>query len=444
MKNMFPRVALGVLSSVLLGLSAHAEVKVFKNFSLIDSTAGKTTPASAMVVENGKITWVGPVKQLKVPAKATVTDLTGKFLLPGLIDLHVHIGAVRDLTQDQSFYSRASVEKDLRQYAAYGVTTVQSLGTDRDVIFDIRKEQHEGTPTYSRVYTAGQGLTYRGGYGGIIGINHPIGTPDEAIAEVNTQADKGADFIKFWVDDELGTMPRMPLEIRKAIIDTAHQRHLRAIAHVFYLEDAKSLVSMGIDGFAHMVRDQPVDQELLTAMKSHGVWQMAGTLSREASIFAFGERAPFLDDPFFKHSLSPTALALLESAERQKTISGNPHYDDYKRFLANALKSFKAMSDSGVKTGFGTDSGPPGRFGGYFDHWELEELVAAGFTPAQALKAATTDAAAYLGNQEIGAVAPGKWADLLVLDANPLVNIRNSHQISSVYIAGDMVPSVRP
>ena len=180
---------------------------------------------------------------------------------------------------------------------------------DKDLIFEIMK-QRKGRPAYARVYSAGQGLVYCtplatcatgantrpivGGYGGIYpGISHPVDNAADAVKEVDAQADKGADFIKLWVDDELGTLPKMPVDVRKAIIDEAHKRGLRAIAHVFYLEDAKNLVSLGIDGFAHMVRDKPADDELIAAMKAKGTWQMVGTLSREASMFAFGERAPF-------------------------------------------------------------------------------------------------------------------------------------------------------
>ena len=459
MKKTFTRLTLGLLAAGALSVVAHAEVKVFQNFTLVDSVKGVATPAQAMIVDNGKIRWVGPLAKLKTPERSIIEDLSGKYVMPGLIDLHVHLGTVRDLTQTAEFYTKQSVETDLRRYAAYGVTTVQSLGTDKDLIFDIMK-QRTGRPTYSRVYSAGQGLVYCtplatcatgantqpvvGGYGGIYpGISHPIDNAADAVKEVDAQADKGADFIKLWVDDELGTLPKMPPEIRKAIIDEAHKRGLRAIAHVFYLEDAKNLVSLGIDGFAHMVRDKPADDELIAAMKAKGTWQMVGTLSREASMFAFGERPPFLDDPFFKQSLSPKALELIESAERRKTVAGGPNYQNYMRFHANAVQSFKRFADAGVKYGFGTDSGPPARFGGYFDHWELEEMVAAGFTPAQALTAATRNAAEFLRAKDIGAIAPGRWADLLVLDANPLVDIRNTHKIAAVYLAGSKAPSVR-
>src|SRR5690606_3593092 len=156
---------------------------------------------------------------------------------------------------------------------------------------------------------------FEGGYGGLAGVNNQVATVDEAIAEVNAQADKGVDIIKFWMDDELGTMPKMPYEMSQAIIDTAHERGLRVTAHVFYLDDAKELVDQGVDAFAHAVRDQLIDQELIDAMKENGVWQQAETLSREASMFAYGETPPFLDDPFFRRSVSEETLEQLADPE---------------------------------------------------------------------------------------------------------------------------------
>jgi imidazolonepropionase-like amidohydrolase len=457
-KRLIQGFASAVALSAVLAASAHAEVKVLQNFSLVDSVAGRAIPKSALIMDNGKITWVGPASRLKTPDGAQVTDLAGRYLMPGLIDLHIHISAVQDLAQNPRFYTRQNIEKDLRQYAAYGVTTVQSMGTDTDLVFDIMK-QRTGRPSYARVYSAAQGLVYctpvatcstgitgtpfNGGYGGIIpGVNTPFDTVEDAIRAVDVQADKGADFIKIWVDDEFGTLPKMPPEIRKAVIDQAHKRGLRVLAHVFHLSDAKQLVEAGVDGFVHMVRSEPVDAAFVNAMKQKGVWQVAGTLSREASMFAFGTEPPFINDPFFAASLSPAALAALKNDQRKAGIANGPRYQEYMRIEARAQQGYKRLATSGVKYGMGTDSGPPGRFGGFFAHWELEEMVAAGFTPAQALTAATRSAAEWLKNDEIGAVAPGKWGDLLVLDANPLADIKNTHKISGVYIAGNKVPTV--
>jgi imidazolonepropionase-like amidohydrolase len=297
----------------------------------------------------------------------------------------------------------------------------------------------------TRVYTAGQGIVFKGGYGGVPGLNQQISTPADAAAAVDAQAAKGVDVIKFWLDDELGTMPKMPPEVSKAVIDAAHKHKLKVLAHIFYLADAKRVVDQGVDGLVHSVRDQPVDQALIDAMKAKGTWQLAETLSREASMFAYGvPPSEILNDPFFIAGVSPAALAELRSPERQKTVAGNPHFHDFPKFFDMAKANAKRLKDGGVPYGFGTDSGPPGRFPGYFSHWELALLVDSGFTPAEAIKAATSTAATFLNMTDLGSLAAGKQADLLVLDADPLVDIKNTRKINSVYIAGQQVPSVKP
>lgn len=423
--------------------AANAQTLLLSGFTLIDGTGAPSKPGMAMLVDNGRIKWVGPEAQAPHPDGVQPVDLKGKYVIPGLIDLHVHLGTVKDLTQKAEFFTRDNVEQNLRTYAAYGVTTVQSMGTDGDAIFPLRDEQRAGRPDMARVYTAGQGLVFKGGYGGVPGINHPVSTPAEAKAEVDAQVAKNVDFIKLWVDDELHSMPKMPAEISKAIIDEAHAKGKRALAHVFYLEDAKRLVDQGIDGFVHSVRDKPIDSALIAAMKAHGTWQVAPTLSREAAVHAFGAPNPITKDPFFRQSTTPEAISLLESPEREKTVSSNPNYKFLPEFDERAKANFAIEAKDGIPYGFGTDAGPPGRVPGYSEHWELWQMVSAGLTPLQAITAATGNAARWL-KSDTGTLEAGKWADLVVLDADPLQDIHNSRTISAVYVAGNKVPSVKP
>lgn len=420
--------------------TAFAETTVFRNFALIDGRGGPALPDYAMVVTDGRIIWIGAAAQ--APSKGEAVDLAGKFVVPGLIDTHIHLGNVHDLTQDEKFYTRENVEADLKTYASYGFTSVAIMGTDKDAIFSIRNSERSGRATTTRLFTAGQGIVFRGGYGGVPGINRAVATAKEAATEVDAQAAKGADYIKFWLDDELATMPKMPPEISQAVIDTAHRHGLKAFAHIFYLEDAKRLVAQGVDGFVHSVRDQPVDKALTDAMKQRGVVQVAGTLSREAAIYAYAKTAPQLSDPFFQQSLSPNALAMLSSPERQRTVAAGAAYPKLPGFFDTAMTNMKALAAAGVRYGLGTDSGPPGRVSGYSGHWEMELMVRDGFSPGQVIQAATAEGAAVLGAKDIGTLELSKWADFVVLDANPLSDIKNSRSISAVYIAGRKVPSV--
>jgi imidazolonepropionase-like amidohydrolase len=428
-----------LLFATFVVAQAAAEVKVLKNFTLIDGAGHAPVPHAAMIVEDGRITWIGPVARLKAPPSAQVIDLSGKYVMPGILDLHVHLGATIGLDQNAAHFTPQNVESDLHTYASYGVTSVLSMGTDKDSIFQIRDQQRAGRPQEARVYTVGQGFIFKGGYGGLEGVNQGVSTVAEVEPAVAAQAAKHVDLIKLWMDDHLGTKKKMPYPIAKAIIESAHRHHLRVVAHVFYLQDAKELVADGVDGLAHSVRDKPIDQELIASMKQAGTWQEAATLSREASMFVYGQTPPFADDPFFTRSISPEVLAKLKSPAYQATIRSDPDFSQYPGFLSNAEHNLKTLADAGVPYGFGTDSGPPGRFPGYFAHWEMELMVQAGLTPMQVITVATGSAAQFLHAKDLGTLETGKWADLIVLNKNPLVDIKNTRTINAVYIAGNRI-----
>jgi imidazolonepropionase-like amidohydrolase len=423
----------------ILSIPASAEIKVLKNFTLIDGSGGPAIANAAMVIDNGRIARIGSAERLTPPAGAQVIDLSGKFVMPGIINLHGHIGNTVDLTQDPKFYTRENIEKNLRTYASYGITTVLSLGTDQDLIFKIRDQQRSGRPTYTRVYTAGQGFTVKGGVGGMPSVTYNLEDAAEIPKDVDALAAKKVDIVKVWVDDSLGHRKKIPFEMTKAIIDSAHRNALRVDAHIFYLDDAKQLVNSGLDALAHSVRDQPVDQELIDSMKKHGGWQSAATLTREASMFVYAKPPVFLTDSFFTRSVSPAAIATLSDPDYQKKIAADPDFPKYPGLLEMAQKNLKRLADAGIPYGMGTDTGPPGRFPGFFEHWEMELMVEAGLTPSQVIKAATGSGAEFLRAKDLGTLETGKWADLIVLNADPRANIRNTRLIDAVYIAGNQV-----
>jgi imidazolonepropionase-like amidohydrolase len=241
---------------IALILPASAEIKVLKNFTLIDGTGNPAIAEVAMLIDNGRIVRIGSARRLTAPDGAQVIDLEGKYVMPGIINVHGHIGNTVDLTQDPKFYTRENIEKNLRTYASYGVTTVLSLGTDQDLIFKIRDEQRSGRPTFTRVFTAGQGFTVKGGIGGMPSVTYNLENVAEIPKDVDALAAKKVDIVKVWVDDSLGHRPKIPFEMSKAIIDNAHRNKLRVDAHIFYLDDAKQLVNAGLDALAHSVRDQ--------------------------------------------------------------------------------------------------------------------------------------------------------------------------------------------
>ncbi len=430
-----------MMAGALTAVPAMAKTVALSHFTLIDGTGRAPVRDSAMIITDGKISWVGPAAKLKAPAGVAVTDLTGKFVMPGIIDSHVHLGLVDGITQDLKYYTRENVERQLRLYAAYGVTSVQVLGTDKDEIHAIVSDIRAGPAGRARVWTAGRGVVFKGSYGGVPGLDAQVATPAEARAMVDREAAKGSDFIKLWVDDEFGDIAeRMPPAISSAVIAEAHKDGKKAVAHIFYYDNARELTREGVNGFAHSVRDRAVDAPLLAAMKAKGVWQIAATLSREAS-FTY-DLLPFVDDPFFSRGVTPAVIEELKSPARRQRLAAGPHFAQYPGVLKVAMENFGREAKAGIPYGMGTDSGPTARFPGYFAHWELELMVKSGITPLQALTAATSRNASFMGAPGIGTIAPDKAADLLVLDKDPTADIRNTRAIDSVYLAGEQVPTI--
>ena len=166
------------------------------------------------------------------------------------------------------------------------------------------------------------------------------------------------------------------------------------------------------------------------------------TLLREVSTFVYESRPNFFDDSFFLQHVDPDVLTQLEDPERQVQVQNSSSAQQYKAALDIAMRNVKALADGGVRIAFGTDTGPVGRFQGYFEQLELERMVDAGLTAEQVLVTATRDAAACMQIEDVGTLETGKWADLLVLSADPLDDILNTRAIESVWIAGNQIPTL--
>jgi imidazolonepropionase-like amidohydrolase len=217
---------------------------------------------------------------------------------------------------------------------------------------------------------------------------------------------------------------------------------LRVASHLYYLEDAKALLRAGTDFVAHSVRDQPVDDELIGLFAERDVCY-SPTLTREVSTFVYESTPDFFDDVFFLREVDPDVLDQLRDPERQEGVRNSRSAQAYKQALEVALGNLKPLVDGGVQLALGTDAGPPARFQGYFEHMEMSLMAQAGLTPMQILVSATGDAAQCLGLDDVGTLEPGRWADFVVLTANPLADINNTRSIESVWIAGNQVPGRR-
>jgi imidazolonepropionase-like amidohydrolase len=413
---------IGIFTILLFAaVSASAQTTAFVGGRIIDGT-GKVIENGTVVITANKITAVGPAST-PVPAGAARVDVKGKTLLPGLINAHGHVGNTIGLRADpQGGHSRENLTRQLRTYAQYGVTTVFSLGDDQETSFALRDAP---ATDRARLFVAGPVVTGA--------------TAEEARAMVAKVAAMKPDLIKIRVDDNLGTSRKMPEAAWRAVIEEAHARKLPVAVHIYWLADAKATLLAGADMIAHSVRDTAVDDEFVNALKSRNVCY-SPTLTREISTFIYDTAPAWVDDPFFVKGVDKDIPAQLKDPKRHEQIRNSAGWkagQQYKASLEVAKRNLKALADKGVRIAFGTDTGPPARFQGFFEHLELEMMVDAGLTPMQALVSATGDAARCHNKAgEFGTLAPGAAADLLILGANPLENIRNTRSIEQVWIAG--------
>ena len=378
-----------------------ARVTVFQGARLITGT-GTVIDNATFVVDGARFTQVGRSDQVKVPNGATRVDLAGKTVMPAIIDAHVHLSTTREGLVD-----------DLQRRAYYGVAAAMSLGQDPgDLPFQIRAEV---IPNAARFYTAGRGITMP--EPGRTETPYWIQTADEGRKAVQELAARKVDIVKVWVDDRNGKYPKLGPALYGPVIEEAHRRGLRVIAHIFNLDDAKGLLKAGIDAFAHGVRDKDVDDELMAMLKQRPNVIVVPNLA---------DRGVKVDMSWLTGSMPAGQLQKLQAAAVDSPVAQQTY--------ALQARNLARMSKAGVRIAMGTDGNTP-----YGPHIEAADMVAAGMTPAQVIVASTRTAADLIGIKDAGAIETGKSADFLVLDANPLDDITNTRKIATVYLRGTAV-----
>jgi imidazolonepropionase-like amidohydrolase len=345
---------------------------------------------------------VGPTAAVTLPAGVTTVDLKGLTVMPAIVDSHTHLS-----------HDRAALVADLKHRAYFGVSAALSLGQDNtDDATAMRKEVIPGAALYR---FAGRGITAP--EPGRSDAPYWVTTADEARAAVREQKARGVDIIKIWVDDRLGKYSKLSPEIYGAAIDEAHKEGLRAIAHEYYLADAKELVRRGLDAFAHGVRDLDIDDEFVALVKAHAGFVIIPNLP---------ERGVATDLRWLSGALPPAQLAPLQAAAVDNAEAA--------AFFAIQARNLKRASSEGITIAMGTDGNTP-----WGPHLEMADMVATGMSPADVIVSATRNSAAFLKLDDAGTVAPGKIGSFIVLEANPLEDITNTRKIRDVYLRGDKV-----
>jgi imidazolonepropionase-like amidohydrolase len=403
---------LALMAGAALGLAVPAQAQApsgptaFEGGRIIVGD-GRVIDNCTIVVEGSKITQAGPAAEVKVPVGANRVNLSGKTVMPDIIDTHTHLSQTKE-----------AIERDLKRRAYYGVSAALSMGTnENESELDVRAHPQPGE---AKLFTAWRGITRP--EPGRTTAPFWVDNEDQARKAVQDLAAHKVDIVKVWIDDRDGKFPKMTPALYGAAIDEAHKNGLRATVHIFTLDDAKGALKAGVDAFAHSVRDRDVDDEFMALVKQHPNLVVNPNLP---------PRGVKTDVSWLKASLP--------AAEMERVEKANVDDPKAQAFYGIQSRNLAKLNAAGVKIILGTDGNTP-----WGPHEEIADMVTAGMTPAQAITAATKNGAEFLKMTDAGTLQAGKNADFIVLDANPLDDITNTRKISAVYLQGAPVDRGKP
>ena len=395
----------------------------------------------AFVAQNGRITSIGRRGNIRAPKGGSRVDLAGKSVMPAMINVHVHIGYEGYTSWGAQNYTPENVFDHLQREAFYGVGVTQSVGSSpTDASIQFQRDQNAGKFLPASRFFFMPGMAPPNGGPDAVLIKgtkalhaiYEISTPDEARAAVRGMAGKNLKNVKIWVDDRGGTYPKMPPEVYTAIIDEAHKHGMKVHAHATTLPDQKAVVRAGVDVLLHTVGGQRIDEELISLlMEKRPYW---------VPLIGLGDKTEACEnDPFVTQTLPAKLVAAIRATTVVRPLEPTcgqlpPNAPTREEMLTN---NFPKMITAGVRLVLGTDAGvSAGYTFGSAEYHEIARWVQFGLSPSQAIVAATSRGAEVMGLSDTGTLAAGKRADFLVLDANPLDDIRNARRIDSVYLRG--------
>ena len=434
--------ALAIAALVIIGAQQPAPV-AFEGARLLIGD-GRVIDNGTLIVEGGRITRVGRMGEVQRPAGATRVDLSGETVMPTLIDAHMHMGYENMNGWAGRNYTRENVIDTLDRLAYYGVGAFFSAGTDPvDLAQEIQRDQAAGKVGGAKfVFAAGAGPPGAGPNAALLKELAVIGKPivhgitgdADARQVVKQVAAQNIPIIKVWVTDRGGTQPKTTPEAYRALIDEAHKHNIRVFAHATDgLADVKDLARAGLDGYIHGPLEADAEFAAM-AKKNNAFVAPSQGLGLRGNIPGL---APWFEDPFFQEAAPP---ATIERYRQQQAKLPPPQPDalTLQQRYDRAARMIKVLLDAGVRIAVGTDAGatpdyPPG----YPPHREMELYTKMGMTPEQVITAATKGGAEALRlEKEMGTLEAGKLANLLVLDADPRADIRNTRKIARVYLQG--------
>jgi imidazolonepropionase-like amidohydrolase len=427
-----------IVPVIFLSLKAQEKNTNFvylRGGNLLDVTEGKIFTNSLVVIKGDTIQYAGPSQPFKKSGDTTVVDCSGKTIIPGLFDAHIHLGGASTLG-----YVPIDDQRKLCAFLYSGITSVFDLGAIQEWIFSLREKEEKGNLLSPRIFAVGPLFTCPNGHGTEYGVDMSLTptTEEEARQAVQKLIQAEPDQIKIIYEKGSKRFTSLSYELMGTIIDESHKNDFKVVTHILTFEQAKDALRAGTDGLAHMVSDREVDEEFLDEMKQRNVFCIPTLTVYESLSGGMLTIPENLNGPLAKKGICREILADLKQKKEMPGLKES--LGNMKDALHFAQINAKKMHDKGIKLAVGTDAGNPAVFFGPSVHREMELLVEAGISPAEVLRAATINAAEILGQQErLGTISKGKLADILVIEGNPLEDIRNTQNIFMVIKNGHIL-----
>jgi imidazolonepropionase-like amidohydrolase len=436
---------LAVAASALVAAQAPPQPPVavlYENARLIIGTAAPPIERGAFVVQNGAIRAIGPVGRVAVPSGTQRVDLAGKTVMPALVNVHVHIGYEGYATWQAKNHTPANVVDHLQRSAFYGTAATTSVGTSPiEQMHQVQADRLAGKlpPTAARLLFLPGFAPPNGGPDAVLRVAtnelkvvNEVTTPAEARAAVQRLAAQHVRHVKAWYDDRRGSYPKLTPETYLAILDEAHKQQMLLHTHAIDLADQKFAVKAGTDVLVHMVQRDPLDDEYLALVREKKPYW--------ATVIGLGDPTEVCNaDPFFEQALPDSVIKTIRATMERRPLApscGPPNPNAAAREKQMAV-NFPQMLKAGARVVLATDTGiQPGHTFGSGEHVEMARWVQLGMSKAEAIVAATSRPAELMGQSDLGSLAVGKRASFIVLDANPLDDIRNTRTIADVYLDG--------
>ena len=417
--------ALAMCTALSLPSAGAVADVLFENVTLIDGTGAAPVPGASVLVKGDRIDIVsaGPIKHDR---GVQVIDGRGKFLMPGLIDSHIHLGA-NTITDANSPEQHLLGVQALHGYLYSGVTAVYDSGNLADYIFKIRDEERAGKFVAPRVFASGTSVSAPTGYGA---SPRALQVIDWNTARPILDAyfkNRKPDLQKILIDRH-----NFAVENLTKVVRLANENGVRTTVHAAAEEDYNDALAAGVDEFAHLIRSE-VSAPLVKLLAARGT-----PMSTTQIVFNYIERiatdTSFLDEPLFKATLDPVLITRQKGPERQRYIDSGMSAQ-FKATNAIGLGNAKKLHDAGGVIVLGTD-----RAWGPTVHMELALLHGAGIPLLDLTRIVTLNGAVYLGQvKNLGSIQRGKLADLLLLNADPTKDVKNFAAIAAVYKGGQKI-----